>query len=223
MRIGVMIGARRETISLDESVNQVINAERDGLDSVWFPQLPTFGYDALTLIALAGAKTERIEMGTAVMPTYPTHPLIMAKQALTTQVACGGRLTLGLGLSHKPMIEDAMGLSYDSPANHMREYLSIVRSLCDDGRVDFIGQGYQVKADLGVIGSTHLPIVIAALAPRMLRIAGEIGDGTATWMAGVKTIGEHVVPRILAAAESAGRAAGLHRVQRGVPGPHRPC
>ena len=97
MRIGLILGARREPFTLSQAVEQVVTAEADGFDSVWFPQLPTFGFDALTVIALAGAKTDRIDLGTAVLPTFPTHPLTMAKQALTAQVACGGRLTLGLG------------------------------------------------------------------------------------------------------------------------------
>ena len=205
MRIGLMHGARREPFTLAEWVEQAVRAEAEGFDSVWFAQLPTFGFDALTLIALAGGKTERIELGTAVLPTFPTHPLTMAKQALTAQAACGGRLTLGLGLSHKPMIEDVMGLSYDRPALHMREYLTVTKALIDDGGVDFEGQVFQVRAELTVNEASPVPIVIAALAPRMLRLAGELADGTATWMAGVKTIGDHVVPRIQSAAQSAGR------------------
>ena len=125
MRIGLISGATREPVTLSQQVEQAVMAEAEGFDSIWFPQLPTFGFDPLTVIALAGGKTERIEFGTAVIPTFPTHPLTMAKQALTAQVACGGRLTLGLGLSHKPMIEDVMGLSYEKPAAHMREYLAV--------------------------------------------------------------------------------------------------
>ena len=205
MRIGIFHGARREPLSIGDSVERVISAEKAGFDSVWLPQLPTFGFDVLTILALAGGGTSRIELGTAVLPTFPTHPLMMAKQALTTQAACGGRLTLGLGLSHKPVIEDTMGLAYDRPAEHMREYLSVVRSLINQGQVDFTGRGFRVKADLKVFDSSPVPIVVAALAPKMLRLAGELADGTVTWMAGVRTIGNHVTPRIQAAARSAGR------------------
>lgn len=205
MRIGLVPGARRGPFTLDQAVELVVSAEAEGFDSVWFPQLPTFGFDALTVIALAGAKTKRIDLGTAVLPTFPTHPLTMAKHALTAQVACGGRLTLGLGLSHKPMIEDVMGLSYHAPARHMEEYLTVTKALIEDGKVDFEGRVYRVMADLVVKEAPTVPIVIAALAPRMLRLAGELVDGTATWMAGVKTVAEHVVPRIQTAAQSAGR------------------
>jgi alkanesulfonate monooxygenase SsuD/methylene tetrahydromethanopterin reductase-like flavin-dependent oxidoreductase (luciferase family) len=140
------------SIELYETIQQAIDADNDGFDSVWFPQNPSYGFDALTIISLAGGKTNRIELGTAVLPTYPIHPLTMAKQALTAQAACGGRLTLGMGLSHKPTIEDVMGLSYDSPAQHMQEYLSVVGSLISERQVDFVGQVFQVKAELNVVG-----------------------------------------------------------------------
>lgn len=205
MRIGLIPGARRDTVELNAAIEQVVKAEADCFDSIWFPQLPNFGFDVLTLIALAGAQTRRIELGTAVIPTFPIHPLVLAKQALTAQVACGGRLALGLGLSHRPAIEDMMGLSYQSPARHMREYLTVVRSLIDEGRADFEGSEFNVRADLMVPESAPCPIIIAALAPRMLRLAGEMADGTVTWMAGVRTIGSHIAPRIQAAAQAAGR------------------
>ena len=205
MRIGLLPGARRDAMTLQDTVRQVVEAESDGFDSVWFPQMSGFGYDALTIISLAGIQTERIELGTAVIPTFPTHPLAMTKHALTAQTATQGRLTLGLGLSHKPSIEDTLGLSYQHPLRHMREYLTVVRSLVEDGSADFDGQAFQVKAELNVPGSSSFPIVIAALAPRMLRLAGEMADGTVTWMGGVKAIGSHVSPRIREAAEAAGR------------------
>ena len=205
MRIGLIPGSRRDTVELNSTIQQVIKAEADGFESIWFPQISSFGYDALTLISLAGAQTSRIELGTAVIPTFPIHPLVLAKQALTAQVACAGRLALGIGFSHRPSIEDTMGLSYHSPAGHMREYLTVVRSLIDQGRVDFEGRSFNVRAELTVPESTPCPIIIAALAPRMLRLAGEMADGTVTWMAGVKTIDSHIAPRIQAAAQAAGR------------------
>ena len=126
---------------------------------------------------------------------------------MTAQVASGGRLTLGVGLSHKPNIEDVMGLSYASPAIHMDEYLSVLRPLIDDGSVDFAGRFFNVKGRIQVAGASPLPVVVAALAPRMLRVAGEKGDGTVTWMAGPKTVKSHVVPRISSAAQAVGRPA----------------
>ncbi|MCH8351130.1 MAG: TIGR03564 family F420-dependent LLM class oxidoreductase [Chloroflexi bacterium] len=205
MRIGLIPGARRDTMELNATIQQVVKAEKDGFDHVWFPQISSFGFDALTIVSMAGALTSRIELGTAVIPTFPTHPLVLAKHALTAQAACSGRLALGLGLSHRPSIEDTMGLSYRAPVRHMREYLSVVRSLTSQGSADFSGEDFNVKAELNVPGSSPMPLVIAALAPRMLRLAGEMADGTVTWMAGVKTVGTHISPRINAAAQAAGR------------------
>ncbi len=207
MRIGINYGGvasmEAQMKRLEEHVQRVVNAEQDGFDSVWLAQI--FGADALTIIALAGAKTKRIEMGTGVVPTFPRHPFVLAQQALTVQAAAGGRFTLGIGPSHKLVIEDMWGLSYDRPASHIREYLSVLRSLVNEGAVAFQGDLFRVTGGLQVPGATPFPILIAALAPMMLRIAGELADGTVTWMTGPKTVETHIVPRISAAAEAAGR------------------
>ena len=114
-------------------------------------------------------------------------------------------MTLGIGLSHRPNVEDVMGLSYHSPAQHMSEYLSVLRPLVDEGSVDYAGRFYKVKGPFQVPGATPVPVVIAALMPRMLRIAGEQADGTITWMAGAKTVQSHLVPRINAASQDANK------------------
>jgi F420-dependent oxidoreductase-like protein len=200
MRVGLFFP---ETGSIESLVQQVVDAERDGFDTVWFSQI--FGADALTVIALAGQKTSRIELGTAVVPVYPRHPFALAQQALTVQAATGGRLALGIGLSHGPVVERMWGLSYDRPARYMREYLSVLRPLLREGRVQFQGEVFRVNAGVQVVGATPPTLLVAALAPAMLRIAGELADGTVTWMTGVKTIETHIVPRITAAAAEAGR------------------
>ena len=202
MRIGIFLG---EAADIDRQVRQVVEAEEDGFDSVWFGQI--FAADALTTIALAGKATKRIELGTAVIPTYPRHPFALAQQALTTQAAAGGRLLLGLGLSHKPVVENMWGLSYDKPARHMREYLSVLRPLLNEGQVSFQGDVFRVAGGVQVPGATPPSLLIAALAPLMLRMAGELTDGTVTWMCGPKTIETHIAPRINAAASDAGRPA----------------
>lgn len=194
------------TVTLDQLIQQTIQAEEDGFSSIWFVQLPTSGCDVLTAIALAGQRTNRIELGTGVVPTYPRHPLVMAQQALTTNIAASGRLSLGLGLSHKPVIENMMGLSYDRPAQHMREYLSILHPLLNGESVDFQGDFFEVDGSIAVPDATLCSVLIAAMAPLMLRIAGELTDGTITWMTGLKTIETHTVPRINAAAEAVGRS-----------------
>ena len=211
MRIGLMLpdsGA-----SLDAVVQSVVDVEADGFDAAWFGQI--FGADVMTIIALAGQKTTRIELGTAVVPTYPRHPFVMAQQALTTQAATDGRFTLGVGLSHAPVIEGMWGLSYDKPARHMREYLSVLRPLISDGRVGFSGEVFKTAGGLQVPGASPMPVLIAALAPMMLKIAGELADGTVTWMTGAKTIESHVQPKLSAAAAEAGRPAP--RIAVGLP------
>ena len=203
MRIGIFIGSVGAGGDLDGQVEQVVTAEKDGFDSFWSAQV--LGVDALTLIALAGQRTKRIEMGTAVVPTFPRHPMALAQQALTTQAAAGGRLTLGIGLSHRPMVEGRLGLQFDRPVLHMQEYISVLRRLVHEGRVEFSGQVFQVNGTIQVPSATPCPILIAALGPRMLRIAGELAEGTVTWMTGRKTLDSHIVPRINSAADAAGR------------------
>ncbi|MCH9010438.1 MAG: TIGR03564 family F420-dependent LLM class oxidoreductase [Chloroflexi bacterium] len=205
MRIGLMLGARRQGYSLDVFVKEVANAEEDGIQGIWLPHIMSSGYDAITALAIAGRETSRIELATAVVPIFSRHPLAMAQHALTAQSAMGGRFTLGIGLSHQPSIEDVMGLSYQRPAKHMQEYFSVLSSLVTTGKADFSGEFYNVRAEIGVPDASPCPIVIAALAPRMLRIAGEATDGTITWMAGIRTIEGHIVPKITTAASEAGR------------------
>ena len=202
MRIGIFLG---EANDLEHNVQQVVGVEQDGFDGAWFGQI--FGADAMTALALAGARTNRIELGTAVIPTYPRHPYVLAQQALTVQVATGGRFTLGIGPSHQPVVETFWGLSYERPARHVRQYLSVLRPLVHEGRAQTDGDLFRVNASLRVNGAKPPPILIAALAPVMLRIAGEMTEGTITWMTGPKTIESHIAPRISAAAKVAGRPA----------------
>ena len=205
MKIGVFIGSMGAATGLMGQVQQAVDAENDGFDSFWSAQVA--GVDALTLFALAGQRTERIRMGTAVVPTFQRHPVMLAQQALTANAATGGRIDLGIGLSHRPTVEERWGLPFERPARHMSEYLSVLRSLVDDGGVRFEGEIFRVNADIDVPDAASFPILVAALAPRMLRIAGRQADGTVTWMVGPRTLRAHVAPRISAAAADAGRPA----------------
>lgn len=189
--------------TVDGQVQSVVNAEKDGFDAIWFGQI--FGPDVLTVLALAGERTSRIELGTSVVPTYPRHPHMLAAQALTVQAASNGRFNLGIGLSHAPVVEGMWGLSYDRPAVHMREYLSVLLPLVREGRVSFNGEFFRVNTTVQVPAPKPPPVLIAALAPVMLRMAGEMTDGTITWMAGPKAVETHIVPRIMKAAKGAGR------------------
>ncbi|MBI3782078.1 MAG: TIGR03564 family F420-dependent LLM class oxidoreductase [Deltaproteobacteria bacterium] len=214
MRIGMMIGEGGSLGgTLDALVAQVQGAESDGLHTAWFPNI--FGIDAMTLATVAGRVTSRIELGTAVVPTYPRHPMAMAQQALSTQVACGNRFALGIGLSHQVVIESMFGMSFAKPYSHMKEYLAVLAPLIRDGSVSFRGDAFRVTGNLKVEGAKPCSILLAALAPKMLGLAGSVGDGTITWMTGPKTLREHTVPRINEAASQAGRPAP--RVVAGLP------
>ena len=217
MKLGILSGVGGATVSpptLEDQIQEVVTAEADGFDSWWSTH--AIGADALTLLALAGQRTQRIELGTGVVPLrLPRHPVTMAQQALTTQAAAGGRLVLGLGAPSGASMEEWGLASAGSPGLLLREYLTVLRTLVTDGAVDFQGHLFRAKAQLRVPDATPLPIMIAALGPVMLRVAGELSDGTVTWMVGPKTLGTHIVPRISAAAESAGRP--IPRICAGVP------
>ena len=206
MRMGLMAGATEATGSgLDGLIDFARMAEEKGFDSIWAANI--FGLDAVSGLTLAGRETSRIELGTAVTPTYPRHPMALAQQALTASLACQGRFTLGIGLSHKVVIEDMMGLSYARPASHMDEYLQVIGPLLRGEAVDFEGQEYRVKGALSLPDAPTPPLIVAALGPRMLEIAGKYADGTITWVTGPKTLEEHIIPSIQRAAAEAGRTA----------------
>ena len=210
MRIGLGIGGR----SIAEAVANAQAAEADGFASVWFSHI--FGLDAMTACALAGNATERIELGTFVVPTFPRHPHAMAQQAASTNDAAGGRFTLGIGLSHQVVIEMMFGLSFAAPAKHMEEYLAVLLPLLREGKVAHSGDLFRVNAHIEPNGAPNPPsVVVAALGPKMLQLTGAQADGTATWTTGVKTLADHIVPTITKAAEAAGRPAP--RIVAGLP------
>ncbi len=218
MRIGLMVGSDKERPRAERLagvVDDVRAAERQGFTSFWFPQVP--GYlDAMTVLAVGGQATERIELGTAVVPIQTRHPVPMAQQALTTQVACDGRFTLGLGVSHHWIVGDQWGLPYERPAAMMRDYLEVLdRAFAGPGKADVDNDTYRVHSPIDVADPQPLPVLLAALAPVMLRLAGERASGTILWMADERAIGEFVVPRLARIAGAAGRPAP--RVVAGVP------
>jgi len=214
MKIGIMLGADGTATTLDDVVALARRAEEMGLDNVWMANI--FGFDAISTLAIVGRETRRIGLGTAVTPTYPRHPTAIAQQALTTAAASGNRFVLGIGLSHKIVIEDMLGFSYDKPARHMREYLSVLMPLARGKPANFQGEHYRVNGvQLAVPGAGELPVVIAGLGPVMLKLAGELADGTSTWMVGPRTMETHIIPRLNEAADAAGR--GRPRVVGGYP------
>src|SRR4051794_8913610 len=161
--------------TIDEMVERFARVAGWGFDSAWVPQ--SSSYDALTLLAVIGREVPGIELGTAVVPTYPRHPMMLAAQALTTNAAAGGRLRLGIGLSHKMAVEGAWGLSYEQPARHMEEYLAVLLPLLRDGEVHFAGDAITGRGRVTIPTAASCPVYLAALQPRMLRLAGAVADG----------------------------------------------
>jgi F420-dependent oxidoreductase-like protein len=217
VRIGLQTGPERGRYreKAPRLIASAQAAEAAGFDSVWVPQIPD-EFDALTAIALMGHATSRIELGTAVMPIQSRHPVAMAQQALSTQAVCEGRFTLGLGPSHHWIVGDMFGLPYDRPAAQMRDYLQVLEvALAGPGPVDVENESYRVHNPLDVTDLPPTPVLVAALGPVMLRLAGEHAAGTILWMADERAIGGHIVPKITQAASEAGRPAP--RVVAGVP------
>ncbi len=203
MRVGLMasISAHGQA-TLESIVSTIVRAETAGLASVW-----TSGrFDALTQLALGGARTERIELGTAIVPTYPRHPYALAHQALTTQAGCAGRLVLGIGVSHAHAMS-ALGFDRSAPLGHAREYLTCLNGFLSGEALTFRGREFSVSEvtlpRAGAVGAP--PVLLAALGPRMLRVAGKHADGTILWLSGAHYVRTVVVPRITAAARQSGR------------------
>jgi len=199
MKTGVFI----ERPSIDAFVASVAAAAEQGIQSVWTPQI--FGLDAITALTVAAREVPDISVGTAVVPVQPRHPVALAIQALSAAEATGGRLTLGVGLSHQMVVEGMWGLPFDKPAGYMREYLSVLGPLLAREPVSFAGDVFRVNQQIDVPDAPTVPLLVAALGPRMLEIAATLSDGTITWMTGPETIGSHIVPTMRSAAEAAGR------------------
>jgi alkanesulfonate monooxygenase SsuD/methylene tetrahydromethanopterin reductase-like flavin-dependent oxidoreductase (luciferase family) len=245
MRIGVMIGPERGSTArkVTRMLDDIAWAEGAGLPTAWIPQLPN-DMDALLTVALLGLRTERIELGTAVVPLQAQHPIALARQALSAHAITGGRLTLGVGPSHHWIVEDMLGLPYERPAAYTRDYLEVLTaafnppapldatsapatpgtpldaknptsSAAPGNPLDVENATFTIHNPLDLAPVAPLQILVAALGPVMLKIAGERADGTVLWMADERAIGQHVVPAITRAADQAGRPAP--RIVAGLP------
>lgn len=217
MRIGLMVGPERGRY--DTKVERMLRdaawAEEHGLATVWIPQVPD-EFDAMTAAALVAHQTTRIEIGTAVVPLQSRHPVALLQQSLSTQLVSRGRFTLGLGPSHHWIIEDMLGLPYVKPAAITSDYLDVIdAALAGPGPVDVENDSFRIHNPMYVTDAPKMPIMIAALGPVMLRMAGARTDGTILWLADEKAIESHIAPRINAAAAEAGRPAP--RIVAGVP------
>lgn len=199
MKIGIAVGDVRGRATLAELVDQVRTAAEGRIGTVWSGQ--AFGWDAMTLLAVLGGQVPGIGLGTAVVPTPQRHPLVLASQALTVQAATGDRLTLGIGAGIAMMADTMFGLPADRPARRMREYLTVLNPLLRGENVDHHGETLTAVGAVGVPGVQAPSVLVAALGPAMLRLAGELADGTITWMTGPRTLADHIVPAIRGAAE----------------------
>ena len=217
MRIGLMVGPERgrygtKVARLRDDARW---AEEAGLSTVWIPQIPD-EFDALTAATVIGTETSRIEIGTAVVPVQPRHPIALAQQILSVQAVCEGRLSVGLGVSHHWIVDEMLGLPYEHPLATMRDVLDVLdRALAGPGPVDVENDRFRVHNPLDITDVTPTPVLLAALGPRMLELCGERTDGTILWLADERAIGSHIVPTLTRAAEAAGRPAP--RVVAGVP------
>ncbi|MEV5647258.1 TIGR03564 family F420-dependent LLM class oxidoreductase [Nocardia sp. NPDC052254] len=209
MRVGVMIGPEKgdSARKLSRMLDDIAWAESAGMDTAWIPQIPS-DFDALITIAAMGLRTDRIELGTAVVPLQAQHPVALARQAVSAQAAAGGRLVLGVGPSHHWIVRDMLGLPYDRPAAYTRDYLEVLAAgLTGPGDVRVENETFAVNNPLDLGPVAPVPVLVAALGPVMLRLAGERADGTILWMADERAVRDHVVPKITKAAAEAGRPA----------------
>ena len=205
MKIGLNGTGLVQTASIDLIQKDVLQAHQEGFSSYWLAEHPSGGFDALTVLAVVAQSVKNIELGTAIIPTFPRHPMVLAGQALTTQSATGDRFTLGIGLSHQIMMAQ-LGIGFDKPIRHLREYLSILMPLLETGKVSFKGDTLSCDAQLFKRPDKRPGVVVAALGPQALRVAGARTDGTTLAWVGCKTVKEHIVPTIAAAASKAGRS-----------------
>jgi len=206
MRLGINGTGLVQRASIEAIVEDAAKAAADGFSSYWLAEHPTGGFDALTVLSVVGQRVADIELGTAIIPTYPRHPLALAGQVLTIRSLIGDRLTLGIGLSHASMMAE-LGIGFEKPIRHLREYLSILMPLLTDGKVSFDGEVLSCHAEVFQAPEVPCPVVVAALGPQALRVAGARTQGTTLAWVGPRTVREHIKPTLTEAAEASGRPA----------------
>jgi F420-dependent oxidoreductase-like protein len=207
MTIGVVAPVRPVGNMIDDSVAAAKEAAAEGLASVWFGQ--RFDVDAVALAGFVGREVPGIAVGTAVVPVFGRHPVLLASQAATTQAATGGRYTLGLGLGAKALVEAPFGVTFERPVLRLREFLTALRSLLETGSVAFDGETLSAHTPMPatVPGAGPVPLMVAAMGPQALRVTGELADGTIPFLASPKVLADHIVPAVTSAATRAGRPA----------------
>ncbi|MGP4090655.1 LLM class F420-dependent oxidoreductase [Streptomyces sp. KR55] len=214
MTIGLVLPHQNR---IDTTVQLAREAHEAGLRSAWFGQ--TFSYDSPSLAAIIGREVPGLHVGTAAIPIFGRHPLLLSSQAQTAQAATGGRYHLGLALGTKQLTEAGFGIPYERPIRLLREFLTALRQLVETGSADFHGELLTATTPLPATvpgAEPPVPILVAAMGPQALRVAGELADGILPYLAGPRALAEHIVPAVTAAAEAAGRPAP--RIVAFVPG-----
>lgn len=191
-----------ETRSLEAVRTLAVRTEQQGFCGMWLGA--AFGFDPIMALALAGSSTSTIELGVAVVPTWPRHPLVMAQQGATASAACHGRFRLGVGASHAPVMQ-MYGIDFDRPISHLRDYLTVLRTLLVEGHVKHRGERYQVNGFLDVADAPPPPVLLGVLREQMARLAGSHADGALCWLGPAEYLHKVVAPNLEAGAEAAGR------------------
>ena len=207
IRYGVTLAGSGGPNLVEAAVEEAREAAEAGVDVVWAGQ--RLDYDAIGLAGVVGSRVPGIEVGVSAVPVFARHPLLVASQAQTAQAAVGGRFHLAVALGAPPIVERAFGLPWERPVARLREFLTALTPLLRGERVDHEGELITARSTLPthVPGATRTPVLVAAMAPKALKIAGQLADGTVPYLAGPKALAEHIVPAITAAAAEAGRPA----------------
>ncbi|MFI6033297.1 TIGR03564 family F420-dependent LLM class oxidoreductase [Streptomyces sp. NPDC051315] len=217
MTIGVTLSSNAHQTTIDQWVRLAGEAREAGLHSTWFGQ--TFGYDSPLLAAIVGREVPGLQVGTAALPVFGRHPLLVNSQAQTAQAATAGRYHLGLALGTQQLTEAGFGIPYERPIALLREFLTALRQLLETGSADFRGELLTATTPLPAVvpgAEPQVPLLVAAMGPQALRVSGELADGVLPLLAGPRALAEHIVPAVTAAAEAAGRPAP--RIVAFVPG-----
>jgi F420-dependent oxidoreductase-like protein len=204
VRIGLYISADGAT-PIGRLLARFERAEAEGFATAWAGQI--LDHDALTLLALAAHATQRIELGSWVVPAPLRHPGVLAQQALSVQAGSAGRLVLGVGASHEEVVTRRFGVAFEKPGPFLREYLDVLEPLLDGRRVEHAGSHFHVSLQLGTRVASRPPVLLAALGPALLELAGAAADGAAIWLGSPRYLQEFAIPRLREAARGVGRPA----------------
>jgi len=196
--VGVAVGGN----TIAEVQSMIVRAEELGIDAAWMTTGGT-RLDSMTCFAAAAASTQQIKLGTSIVPTYPRHPLVMVQQAQVVAQLAPGRFRLGVGPSHRPTIE-SMGLEFDAPLAHLKEYLQILKAALQKGKVDFDGEHYQAHG--AIYEPVDIDIMASALRKGSFELCGAEADGAISWICPGTYLRDSALPAMEAGARKAGRS-----------------